>query len=270
MLMRDHFDEIKMKVNDISQLELVEEYLASECSKRGIELSHDTMAEEPLKFWSLGYGYIAGCMVVYPQSTQAYNAFLIDAIRRKGPERDNSKLFESPKDKYKNSEVCTFDNIEKLVVLPGSNILRSLVDRNQLIRLAKDGAYAKVHPVTNPEDKKEIKNLFGDRTIDSECGLYEAFSVAKSIYTTSASESALFAVMNDKDLFSIEEDRHDFKGAYSPLINMLFWNDSKKDRKDSINALINSDITNIFHPDGEYKAKINNFLDIVGEKCQQI
>jgi hypothetical protein len=269
MLMKGHFKKLRMDVNDISALEEVEKYLVSKCEEMGIELSHDTMAEEPLKFWSLGYGYIAGALVVYPQSTAAYNAYLADAMRKGNLDSDNSEVFSNPVDKYKSKKKCSFKDIDKLVVLPGSNILRSLVDRNQLIALASKDAYAKIHPVTNPEDIKEMKSIFGKRVIGEECGLYEAFNKATNIYTTSSSESAIYAVMNDKNLYSIEEDGHDFKGAYSPLINTLFWSSNRQERKDTFNTLYNSRISNIFHPSGDYKTRIDNFLNSVGKKCQQ-
>ena len=120
----------------------------------------------------------------------------------------------------------------------------------------------------NKEDTKIMKSIFKDRLIGAEYGLYDVFNISDNIYTTTASESAIYATMNDKNLFSIEEDGHNFRGAYSPIINTLFWANNKKDRKDMFNALCNSSISNVFNPKDDYKTKIDNFLNSVGKRCQ--
>jgi len=269
MKMTEHFDKLKVEVNSLVEVEKVEDYLVSECDKRGIDLSHDTMAEEPLDFKSIGYGFIAGSIIAYPQSTQAYNAYLVEAILHRNNNKDYSEMFENPVDKYAAKKKHKIKRIDKLVVLPGTNILRSLVDKNILMRLAKEKAYAKVHPIMNKEDTKIMKSIFKERLIGSDYGLYDVFNVSDNIYTTTASESAIYATMNDKNLYSIEEDGHNFRGAYSPIINNLFWLKTNKDRKDMFNALCNSSISNIFNPKDDYKSKIDNFLNSVGKRCQQ-
>jgi len=269
MKITKHFEELNVEVNSLTAIKAVEDYLVAECKKRGVELSHDTMAEEPLDFSSLGYGFAAGSLIVYPQSTQAYNAYLIDAMRKSGDTKDYSKMFSNPVDKYTAKKKFKIKKIDKLVVLPGTNILRSVVDKNILLKLAKDKAYAKIHPIMNKEDTKIMKSIFKDRLIGAEYGLYDVFNISDNIYTTTASESAIYATMNDKNLYSIEEDGHNFRGAYSPIINTLFWSKNKKDRKAMFNALCNSSISNVFNPQDDYKTKIDNFLDEVGDRCQQ-
>jgi hypothetical protein len=268
MKMTEHFGNLKVEVNNLTEVEKVESYLVSECDKRDIDLSHDTMAEEPLDFRSIGYGFCAGSIIAYPQSTQAYNAYLIDAMRNSDGDKDYSDMFSKPVDKYTSKKKFKIKKIDKLVVLPGTNILRSLVDKNILMKLAKDKAYAKVHPIMNKEDTKIMKSIFKDRLIGAEYSLYDVFNISDNIYTTTASESAIYATMNDKNLYSIEEDGHNFRGAYSPIINTLFWSKNKQDRKDTFNALCNSSISNVFNPKDDYKSKIDNFLNSVGNRCQ--
>jgi hypothetical protein len=120
----------------------------------------------------------------------------------------------------------------------------------------------------NKEDTKIMKSIFKDRLIGAEYSLYDVFNISDNIYTTTASESAIYATMNDKNLYSIEEDGHNFRGAYSPIINTLFWSKNKQDRKDTFNALCNSSISNVFNPKDDYKSKIDNFLNSVGNRCQ--
>jgi hypothetical protein len=168
MKMTEHFGNLKVEVNNLTEVEKVESYLVSECDKRDIDLSHDTMAEEPLDFRSIGYGFCAGSIIAYPQSTQAYNAYLIDAMRNSDGDKDYSDMFSKPVDKYTSKKKFKIKKIDKLVVLPGTNILRSLVDKNILMKLAKDKAYAKVHPIMNKEDTKIIKSIFKDRLIGAE------------------------------------------------------------------------------------------------------
>lgn len=268
MLIQDHFKELNVEVNCLSEIEKVESYLVSECESRGIELSHDTMAEEPLSFKSLGYGYCAGSIIAYPQSTQAYNAYLIEAMCKSNSDVDNTELFINPVDKYKPKKKFEVNKIDNLLVLPGTNILRSLVDRNILTKLASEGAYAKLHPIMNTEDTEILKGIFNENLIGAEYGLYDVFKVADNIYTTTASESAIYATMCNKNLYSLEEDGHTFKGAYSPIINTLFWATSKTERKNIFNALYNSKISNIFNPNDDFKVKIDNFLNKVGNRCQ--
>jgi len=271
VLIKDHFKDLNVEVNDFHNLEDIEAYLIDECDKRNIELSHDTMAEEPLNFKSIGYGYCAGSIIAYPQSTAAYNTYLIEAISpiNQSKYNDNTSIFANPIDKYKAKEEFSATDLDTLVVLPGTNILRSLVDRNLLYKLAKEGAYAKIHPITVPEDIEELTRIFDKKIIGNEYGLYNLFNKAENIYTTTASETAIYATMNNKNLYSLEEAGHKFKGAYSPIINFLFWTDNKEDRKQLFNALYNSSISNIFNPKDNYKLRIDNFLNKVGKKCQQ-
>lgn len=269
MEMQAHFNKLNVKINSLASVEKVEQYLIEKCKAIGIDLSHDTMAEEPLSFKSIGYGYCAGSIIAYPQSTQAYNAYLIDAVRVGGTSVDNTPLFSKPVDKYTPSKQFNKQHIEKLVVLPGTNILKSLVDKNILLTLAQEKAYVKIHPITTKEDINLLTSIFKDRVIGSDYGLYDVFKVADTIYTTSASESAIYATMLEKPLFSIEEEGHNFRGAYSPMINTLFWSKDMETRKQMFNAIYNSSISNIFHPNGDYKARIDSFLNSVGSKCQQ-
>jgi hypothetical protein len=280
--MKEHFDKLARQdggkdgeygdhvllINDISAIEKVEDYLVAGCEERDIDISHDTMAEEPLAFKSLGYGYCAGAILIYPQSTAAQNAYLFEALRKSTKNIDYSELFSKPVDKYQSKKKFHIKKIDKLVVLPGSNIMRRIVDRNILSRLAKQRAYVKIHPVTNKEDMREIKRLFKDRVIGIDYGLYDVFNIAENIYNTTSSETAIFAAMNNKGLHSIEEDGHTFRGAFSPLINNLYWAETKEEKKQVFNTLCNSDITNIFHPEDDYKTKIDNFLNTVGKRCR--
>lgn len=263
---KSHFQNLGLPANVPEELLKIEEVLIKECEKHNFEHSHDTFAEEPLFFKSIGYGVYAGCIIAYPQSTLANNAYLNNAIFLSDDKETEVDFFLNPKDKYTPSKLFRDGEIDKLVIAPGSNILRALVDRNMLVALAKEGAYLKLHPVTNKNDKEELIKIFNDRTIGSDYGLYEVFGRSKSIYTTSASESVIFASALGKELYSIEEDGNNFKGAYSALSRILFWLDVDS-RKKFLNTLCNSPITCIFNPkDPEVGIKISNFIKYVSTR----
>lgn len=262
---KSHFQNLGLPANVPEELLKIEEVLIKECEKHNFEHSHDTFAEEPLFFKSIGYGVYAGCIIAYPQSTLANNAYLANAIFL-NQSNIPTDYFDNPKDKYESTRLYLGNEIKKLVIAPGSNILKAVVDKNVLIALAKEGAYLKLHPVTNKADKEILTDIFKDNIISTDYGLYDIFNKAKEIYTTSASESVIFASALGKDLYSIEESGTNFKGAYSALSRTLFWL-HKDRRKNYLSALCNSPISCVFSSkDNNVEQKIANFVSYLSTR----
>lgn len=267
----DHYDELGVKSNLLTSIQDIEQCILETSKKYDIEISHDTMAEEPHSFKSIAYSAYAGCVIAYPQSTPALNSYLNEIIVKAKHNTNEVDIFNNPKDKYI-SEVAENipDEIEDLIILPGSNIIERVIGIPDLKHMAKKGAYIKIHPITNEKIRGILKDMFGDRAIDRECGLYEMFNRAKNIYTTSASESVIYASALGKNLYNFEIPGNGFKGAYTPISNNLFWLD-KEDRKQYLSDLYYSDISPIFHPSDEnVKEKIERFFKHMSKKQNRL
>lgn len=246
--LREHFEELEVSVPTINSLLEVEKQLLSVAHKAGIPISHDCMADEPLAFFTLGYGVYAGTLMVYPLSTTAYSSFLqSQLLYSQKPSFDG--YFLAPTDKYKTDENYQLPGFTDLVVLCGSNLLGDIVDRDKLVHLSRKGAYAKLHPFTDDYWCEEIQKIFGSKVIDGEVGLYKAFNKAETIHTTGASESAAYAARAGKGLKSIEVAQHQTNGSFRPIVNHLFFDQDNTRRQQYLNSLVNSEISMFFHPE---------------------
>jgi|LWDU01.1.fsa_nt_gi hypothetical protein len=299
----EHFERLDIKVNDISDIQELEAFLIEECEKFDIELSHDTMAAEALNFKSLSYSFFAGSIFITPQSDYAWASYMIDAITNISEEdkvsedldlppwdiledindsavdsltsvgnaNNYTNYFNNPSDKYKSISHKKIPDIKDLVILPGSNILKQLVDRNKLLDLAHDGAYAKLHPVTLDEDIELIKDIFGNRVFGPEYGLYELFNKAQTIHTTFTSESVVYSAFNRKELHSIAEDNTHVPSSYKGLNNHIFWINDIDKAEEFIQTFFKSEICCLFRPeDRNVKEKIRRYVDYIKSKVDYI
>lgn len=122
----------------------------------------------------------------------------------RGPTEEGLRIMEqtlqASEDKYNQKKTKPKVLPEKLIVLPGSNlILRRALDLDRMDGLVKDGAYIKPHPITNPLDQSKLKARYGaDRILDPNSELYPLIRGAKELWVGANSESGLVAIMHQK------------------------------------------------------------------------
>lgn len=124
-------------------------------------------------------------------------------------------------DKYSLYPLLSGIQIEKIVILPGSNILSTIVDDKKLIRAVAEGAYVKPHPFTTQEDLKYLKEIFGSKCLHHMIGGAQLIKNAKQIYVTGSSELFLYAIALGKVVHDISKDQYPPKGGYQALFKVI-------------------------------------------------
>jgi hypothetical protein len=127
-------------------------------------------------------------------------------------------------DKYENNFESYPNKIDVLCVLPGSNLLKVVVDKKILTELNKlDNVVVKLHPLTTDIDKNLLREIFNSSVvIVDEYPLQSLLSEAEVVYTTLASESSIRSVILGKELKSLELDIIEDYTMYSHLTRPLF------------------------------------------------
>lgn len=143
--------------------------------------------------------------------------------------------------------------MECSVILPGSNLLREVVNKVRLNGAASLGAKMKPHPLTNQEDLKRLKE-YKDLVLPS---MYSGFNVMKAsryLFSTGTSELGLYAMLLNKHVISIHTDIP--KGGYYDIFTNAVKYENQKER---LNWLLNHPGVGIIMPD--QPEKIDQFLD---------
>ena len=124
-------------------------------------------------------------------------------------------------DKYSLYPLFSKTQYEKVVILPGSNILSTIVDDKKLIRAVAEGAYVKPHPFTTPADLRYLKQLFGRKCLHHMIGGAQLIKNAKHIYVTGSSELFLYSIALGKIVHDISIDGCPAKGGYQALFKVI-------------------------------------------------
>ena len=247
------------------EIDEIEKYFRNAIKKVNVEVSLDVQFNEPLNFKTVVYTKYANSLLVYPLSFSASDAYILDMLNE---EQHKPYEFPNPIDKYELYDLEESKKYNNLVVLPGSNILKSIVNKNSLINLDKiKNTVVKLHPLTIEKDRKEIQSVFKkSEVIGPKYNLYSLFDSAKTIYTTSASEIVLYAALAGKKIVSIEEQDNSrkFTSNYSFIAKNIF---SSENPKEFAEKLINSSISCIFNPnDPMVFKKIDNYVNYIKRK----
>lgn len=248
-----------------AELNDIEMYLLEKTKELDLEISVDVLFDEPLNFKTLVYSKYAGSIIMYPLSQEASDLYIHDVLLHDTYE---DYVFPEPKDKYILKQKQYKKKITHLVILPGSNIIKSIVNRHALEKIStyKD-VVVKLHPLTEKFDEQIIRELFYKHdVVGQEYGLYNLFEKAENIYTSSTSEAVLYSALSGKNLKNIDEQTRDKKviSNYNFLTKAIFGaeNQYKISKK-----ILNSEISCIFNPsDPHVFEKINNYIKYIKEK----
>ena len=135
-----------------------------------------------------------------------------------------------------------------VAILPGTNLLRQVVDKDKLIQCVCVGGLLKPHPMTDLGALNHLKSLFVGKVIPK---LYSGIDLVKNsrtVYTTGCSELSLYAMYLEKGIVDIS-----FKGytggAYSDIFEVLLEEPNLNKRKQKLVNIINNSECGIFRID---------------------
>ena len=268
-----------LKKNDkLNDLEQVERYVIKKCKELGFEHSYDVIAEEMPYFRTMGYTEYATNFMMQPlnlkmrmgQVTDAYDDNVDDVQDWASYFRANIESKTANKYQERNEEFKRYGNKSVLVVLPGSNKLKTNCCLNKLIAIAKEhkgDIYFKPHPITTHAVIGEIKDLFGEESIlPRDIDVYHFLQKAEKVYTTHISETALYAIMLGKQVEPIDVWNNIHQGSFYTVNAPLF--DNKDNGDEWVNRVFSSPKSGIINPviDLDWRSKVDQYFEYIFNK----
>lgn len=268
-----------LKKNDkLNDLEQVERYVIKKCKELGLEHSYDVIAEEMPYFRTMGYTEYATNFMMQPlnlkmrmgQITDAYDDNVDDVQDWASYFRANIESKTANKYQERNEEFERYGNKSVLVVLPGSNKLKTNCCLNKLIAIAKEhkgDIYFKPHPITTHAVIGEIKDLFGEESIlPRDIDVYHFLQKAEKVYTTHISETALYAIMLGKQVEPIDVWNNIHQGSFYTVNAPLF--DNKDNGDEWVNRVFSSPKSGIINPviDLDWRSKVDQYFEYIFNK----
>ena len=264
-----------LKKNNLGHLEEIEGYVIRKCKENDIETSYDVMADEMPYFKTMGYTSYATSFICQPlnlklrrqQIVDAYNDNIKNPSNWCGYLKDNVLNKDPNKYQNRNKNLEKYKTKDYLVVLPGSNKIKSHVCLNKLLKVSKDhknNIWFKPHPITKHVIIGEIKDHFGEESIlHRDDDLYYFLRKAKRVYSTHISESAIYAAVLDKQIEPIDVWNIHHRGSFHHISDGLY--DNRFDPKPWIDKVFSSPKSGIFNPnvDKDWKKKVDEYFDYI-------
>lgn len=166
-------------------------------------------------------------------------------------------------DKYKLNTDKTHDMPERVVFLPGTNMLHRVVDNNEVHRLVyEEGAKVKPHPLTSKFHVLELKHELGaENVIDKDASGFQYLSAAKTVFCCTNSELGLAAFLLDKSVCLVEKKLDNFAPTYKSIYSAIM-EQNVMHPKAALLKLLSSEYSGlIFIDDKKAKQKIINHLN---------
>ncbi len=236
----------------IKQCERLEALLCEEASRADINTAYDLSYNG--KPGDLRYTEIfaaLGGLYIAPCDLRAALAVLDRAIAQRCEAVDYRQVFSQQVqaagrlDKYLlHAYDCSA--AERLVLLPGSNLLEQAVDKRLLNQAVSRGAYVKPHPLTSQAHMHRLKNEYGSRVLPRRYSGFKAMAEAKVVYATGTTELALYALLLGKNVKVISTQ--DIYGGYGCIFEKVM---STTDPARYLNYLLNSERSGIVLPGQE-------------------
>lgn len=264
MNIKQAYDIDGIKLNDtiLANIIDIENYIINKASELCIKLSTDCYANEGVPFHTLNYTAIAQSIIMYPLSPGAADITLIDIIMSdQYPEYNYPK----PISKYDSYDIDIPNDITRLVILPGDNIIYRAVDKDKVVELCKDpGTYIKAHPLTTDKVLDNLKSITPN-VIGPDVDLYKLFNNVDTICTTSTSESSIYSILSNKELISINFNRDGSAehSGFEFINNKLL---ELQNPKGFLTKILNSKMSCIFNSnDPNVYSKINNYMAYISQ-----
>jgi hypothetical protein len=259
----------------LEHLEDVEGYYIRKCKENDIEHSYDVMAEEMPYFKTLGYTEYATCFIGQPLNLKVRLQQIRDAWNDEDHEvldwcsyfKDIVLKKDANKYQDRRTDLSQFEIKDNIVVLPGSNKLKSNVCLQRLLTISRQNkgkVYFKPHPITKHELIGELKDHFGeDAVLHRDHDLYYFLKKAKKVYSTHISESALYAAVLGKKFEPIDVWNIHHQGSFHHINDGLY--DNRYNVEEWINKVFSSPKSGIINPaiDKNWKEKVDKYFDYI-------
>lgn len=213
--------------------------------------SYDINAIQSSAFSEFTYTEYLSGMYLKTQSIEINCRIIEEASKIPAREDHLSRVMEKYGDKYISEQIPSEVNYtmpKKVVFLPGSNLLYAVSGEN-LARVCfeDDDIVVKLHPLTHEAEIREIGSLvYGmNKVITGQYSAEQLMQDATDVYTTTASELASVAVLNDKEIHNVTNFFVEPNLCYYAISRLLFKEPCKEKRKEMLNNIIDCDTSGI-------------------------
>ena len=175
---------------------------------------------------------------------------------------EGEKIFEDIRlnnsDKYKLKSTDT--EHPYVIFLPGTNILRDIVDWNKVKKALTKGAKLKPHPLTSPFCMSELRAKYGKESLlDRKASGQDILNKSKVIGCCSNSEMGLIGIAQGKRI-ELFDNRHPQQLTYKAFYSALYENGYPV--VDDLKRILSSNYSGlIFYLSKNPQNKIDNFFN---------
>ena len=264
--------EIKYRDNLLA-LKEVERFFRNECSKVGIEVSHDVTANENTYFKTLNYTMFSGLFIMHPLSYAPTMFQMYDALAENRPHDGHinfimERIKNMEQGKYIKSDGSEMDGYDggdftHLVVLCGMNKFGPHVCKKKMELLCNDlgrKLLVKPHPVSQ-DLPDEFKKMVVEKASVAEPhhDLYDLIRRSEMVFTTHISETALASLIMGKKISPIDTFDMRLTGSFSHINHFCF---SYPDGVEKLGKIFASAKSGVVHPeiDEDWKGKIMSYI----------
>lgn len=173
------------------------------------------------------------------------------------------RITSSLSDKYNLLSTNNVKHSERVVFLPGTNILEDILDFDRVKKLVdNEGAKVKPHPLTSKFHQFILKKKFGkENIIDSSISGFECLMNADVVFCCKNSEMGLTALLLNKNICLVDNPNFKQHTTYGSIYNAIM---TSKDytAKTALYKILTSEYSGIFHlEDPLAEQKMYNFLN---------
>ena len=183
------------KTKFIHELREVEDYFLKFTDEIGMKTAYDVTAEEALSFTTIGYTEWAGNFLMFPLQSELREDSIQDCLFSPEPAQNWIKFFKDSLEnktanKYEDRKEPSREAKDNVVILVGTNKLKSSVDIDKLIWLSKkhkDNILFKPHPLTTNEYIGFLMDKLGEEKIlERDEDMYYYIQNSKKVYSSSS------------------------------------------------------------------------------------
>ena len=269
------------KSKALDPLRDVERHFLKQVKKYNLETSYDVLAQEIPYFKTLAYTEYATCFMMHPLNLDLRLMQISEASEDETAEvKDFAGYFKNNiegklANKYQDrgTDFSRYHDVDNLVVLPGSNKLKSNTCLNKLLHVKKihdDNVYFKPHPITTHAVIGELKDMFGEDTIlPRDIDMYHFLTKADKVYGTHITESTIYAASLGKEIEPVDVYNGIERGSFYHISKFLYEN--RDNPIPWINQTLSSYKSGIICPQLEdnWKEKLDNYLEYIYEKREK-
>lgn len=195
-------------------------------------ISYDVDSTQPINFTEFSYTDVFGGFYLNTQSIEI-NCRVMEAASKEYC--DDWLLFDTLKnsisDKYELRSLSDVKDNLKILYMVGHNMF-DMVSSEIMGRLAHEEGLdfcVKLHPLTDYDHTKKIARIVGwNRIVPPNLSGYAFLDKASIVYTTTASEFTMSAVLKGKEIINVSNFYNESSGIYYPISRLLYNSDNPK------------------------------------------